>query len=109
MGPPRAVVAAPPAAAGAGGGGMAGAGGATAELIHYYGRWNRLADRAITVNTGSHVVATFSGSGVSARFDVSLNQAPNPTLAWRIDAGAWKEGEVAATVPLATGPAGGKP
>ena len=52
-------------------------------------------DRAITVNTGSHVVATFSGTAVSARFDVSLNQTPNPTLAWRIDGGAWQEGEVA--------------
>lgn len=91
-------------AAGAGGtAGTAGAGGATTEPIHYYGRWNRLADRAITVNTGSHVVATFSGTAVTARFDVSLNQTPNPTLAWRIDGGAWQEGELAAAVPLAAG------
>lgn len=73
------------------------------ELAHYYGRWNRLSDRAITVNTGSHVVATFWGTGLSARFDTTLNQAPNPTLAWRIDAGEWQEGELAPAVPLATG------
>jgi lysophospholipase L1-like esterase len=73
------------------------------ETIHYYGRWNRLADRAITVNTGSHVVARFTGTGVSARFDVTLNQTPNPTLTWRIDAGEWQEGELAATMPLGRG------
>jgi lysophospholipase L1-like esterase len=80
---------------------------AVLETIHYYGRWNRLADRAITVNTGSHVVARFTGTGVSARFDVTLNQAPNPTLVWRIDAGVWQEGELAATMPLGTGLASG--
>ena len=77
------------------------------ETIHYYGRWNRLADRAITVNTGSHVVARFTGTGVSARFDVTLNQTPNPTLTWRIDADEWQEGELAATMPLGTGLADG--
>jgi hypothetical protein len=49
------------------------------------------------------VVAQFSGTGVSARFDTSLNQAPIPTLAWRIDQGPWQEGELAATVMLGTG------
>ena len=83
--------------------GMAGSGGAETELIHYYGRWNRLTDRAITVNTGSHVVATFTGTALNARFDVSLIQAPNPTLAFRIDSGDWQEAEVAATLPLGSG------
>ena len=73
------------------------------ETIQYYGRWNRLADRAITVNTGSHVVARFTGPSVSARFDVTLNQAPNPTLTWRIDADEWQEGELAATMQLGMG------
>ena len=73
------------------------------ELIHYYGRWNRLSDRAITVNTGSHVEAEFSGTAISARFDVALNQTPNPTLTWRIDQGAWQEGELAASVSVGTG------
>jgi lysophospholipase L1-like esterase len=82
-----------------------GTGGATgaSELIHYYGRWNRLADRTIAVNTGSHVVALFSGTGISAKFDMSLNKAPNLTVAWRIDVEAWQEGELAATLSLATG------
>jgi hypothetical protein len=79
-----------------------GASGVT-ELIHYYGRWNRLTDRAITVNTGSHVVAQFSGTDISAKFDTSLNQTPNPTLAWRIDQGTWQEGELAAAPSLGTG------
>jgi lysophospholipase L1-like esterase len=73
------------------------------ELIHYYGRWNQLTDRAITVNTGSHVVAQFSGTAISARFNVALNQTPNPTLTWRIDQGAWQEGELAASISLGTG------
>jgi lysophospholipase L1-like esterase len=77
--------------------------GSVEELVHYYGRWNRLSDRAITVNTGSHVVAQFSGSAIAARFDIALNAAPNPTLAWRIDQGTWQEGELAATLSLGTG------
>lgn len=81
-------------------------GGGVQELIHYYGRWNRLTDRAITVNSGSHVSASFSGTAISARFDVSLNQLPNPTLAWRIDQQDWQEAELAATLPLATGLSG---
>ena len=97
------------------GGGADGSAGADAdggmggvmETVHFYGRWNQLADRAITVNTGSHVVAQFSGTGVSARFDVSGNQEPNPTLAWRIDQGDWQEGALAADVSLAAALPGG--
>jgi lysophospholipase L1-like esterase len=83
-------------------GAQAGNGGDVAS-IHYYGRWDRQPGKAIAVNGGSHVRAQFSGTGVSARFDISLNQAPNPTLVWRIDQGAWQEGELAASVVLATG------
>lgn len=93
---------------GSGSGSGSGGGGAAGELIHYYGRWNRLPGSAITVNGGSHVTAQFSGTGVSARFNVSLNQVPNPTLVWRIDRGTWQEGELGATVVLATGLAAGK-
>ncbi len=71
------------------------------EAIHYYGRWNRLAESAITVNSGSHVVARFSGTALTARFDVSLNQAPSPTMTWRIDNGEWLEAELAPAMPLA--------
>lgn len=90
---------------GATGGSTGGTGGAmgVSESIHYYGRWNRLADRAIAVNTGSHVVAQFTGTAISAKFDISLNKTPNPTLAWRIDQGTWQEGEIAATLPLGSG------
>lgn len=89
-------------------GGSSGAGGtSTSEGLHYYGRWNQLADRAITVNSGSHIVARFSGTGVSARFDVGSNQSPNPTLAWKIDSTAWQEGELAAKLPLGNGLASG--
>jgi GDSL-like Lipase/Acylhydrolase family len=73
------------------------------ELIHYYGRWNRLTDRSVSVNSGSHVEASFSGTGITANFDVSLNQSPAPTLVWRIDRADWQEGELTATFPLAAG------
>lgn len=96
-----------PASAG-GGGAQAGNGGSDIQTIHYYGRWNRLSGKAIAVNGGSHVRAQFFGTGVSARFDVSSNQAPNPTLVWRVDQGAWQEGELAATLPLSTGLTPGK-
>ena len=73
-------------------------------MIHYYGRWDVRADRAITVNSGSHVGATFTGTGISARFDTAVNMASDmPTLAWQIDDGEWKEADLAATVSLATG------
>jgi lysophospholipase L1-like esterase len=91
------------AEAGVGAGASDAGDGGIDELIHYYGRWNKLADRAITVNTGSHVVSQFSGTAIAARFDVTVNQAPNPTLVWRIDQGTWQEGELAATLPLGTG------
>lgn len=70
--------------------------------LRWWGRWDRRAnDRAITVNSGSYVLSHFSGAGATALFDVSLNQAPFPTIAWRIDAGEWQEAEVAPAVQLA--------
>jgi lysophospholipase L1-like esterase len=72
--------------------------------LQLYGRWDRRdADRAITVNSGSHIVARFAGTGATARFDVSKNRAPFPTIAWRIDDQPWKRGEVAESVELAKG------
>ena len=85
------------------GSGGAGGNGEATESMHFYGRWNRLADRAITVNSGSHVAARFSGTGISAKFDTTLNKTPNPTLAWQIDKNAWQEGELAKTVVLGSG------
>lgn len=70
--------------------------------IQLFGRWDRRdPERAVTVNSGSHVVARFVGTDVAARFDVSKNQAPLPTIAWRIDKQPWQAGEVAASVQLA--------
>ena len=64
---------------------------------HFVGRWDRRdADRAVTVNSGSYVLARFDGPGVSARFDVSANKPPLPTITWRMDDGDWQEAEVAA-------------
>jgi len=77
---------------------------ALTDSLRFFGRWDlRAPDRAITVNTGSHVLAQFSGSSISARFDVSLNKPPLPTITWRIDNGDWQESEIAATVKLADG------
>lgn len=78
----------------------------------FFGRWDlRAAGRAVTVNSGSYVLARFSGTSLRATFDVSVNQAhcvctPKgsfPTIAWRIDEGKWQEAEVAATVLLGDG------
>ena len=72
--------------------------------IRFFGRWDlRAGDRAITVNTGSYLLARFSGDSIQARFDLALNKAPLPTLAWRIDDGAWQESEIAGTLKLAEG------
>jgi lysophospholipase L1-like esterase len=88
--------------------GAAGAGGAVQELVHFYGRWDVRTDRAITVNSGSHIGATFTGTAITARFDVSVNTTSSmPTLAWQIDQGDWKEADLAATVSLGTGLASG--
>ncbi|HTE21320.1 MAG TPA: GDSL-type esterase/lipase family protein [Armatimonadota bacterium] len=77
---------------------------ARGERLRFYGRWDRrTAGRAVTVNSGSHVVARFRGTGIVARFDVSANRPPFPTLAWRVDEGEWQEAEVAPTVTLAAG------
>jgi hypothetical protein len=72
------------------------------ETMAFFGRWDmRTPGRAITVNSGSYVKACFNGPAVTALFDVSLNKDPFPTLAWKIDDGAWHEDDVAATVLLA--------
>lgn len=92
---------------GAAAGGASGSG--AEELLHFYGRWNQLADRAITVNSGSQVSAQFTGTGVSARFDVSSNVAGSiPTIAWHVDQAAWQEAEIASSVSLASGLAPGQ-
>jgi len=79
------------------------------DQYRFFGRWDsRAANRTVTVNSGSYILARFSGATLSATFDVSFNQPPMPTLAWRIDDGAWQEAEVAATVPLAEGLAKGR-
>ncbi|MCX6361642.1 MAG: hypothetical protein NT029_17700 [Armatimonadetes bacterium] len=78
----------------------------------FIGRWDlRTARRAVTVNSGSYVRARFSGAGLSASFDLTVNQpkcvctteGSYPTIAWRIDAGEWREAEIAPSVKLAEG------
>lgn len=72
------------------------------KTLRFVGRWDRRAqDRAVTVNSGSYILAHFTGAEITARFDVSLNQPGVPTLAWRVDDGPWQEAEVTARVPLA--------
>lgn len=78
------------------------------DSLRFFGAWDRRApDRAITVNSGSYVKAQFSGASISAKFDLSLNQPPFPTLTWKIDGGDWQEAEVAPEVKLADGLAPG--
>jgi lysophospholipase L1-like esterase len=72
--------------------------------LRLFGRWDlRTPERALTVNTGSYILGHFNGTAVNALFDVSLNQPALPTLAWRIDDGAWQESEIAAKLKLADG------
>ncbi|HVR63869.1 MAG TPA: GDSL-type esterase/lipase family protein, partial [Polyangia bacterium] len=76
--------------------------------VQFYGRWDFTTPGvAITVYSGAHVTARFSGTGISARLDLSHSQSPVTTVEWQIDGGAWMEADVKATMPLATGlPAG---
>jgi hypothetical protein len=82
-------------------------GGGAVATVQFYGRWDFTGGKAITVYSGSHVTARFMGTGVSARLDLSHSQNPVTTVTWQIDGGEWKEGDVKATMQLATGlPAG---
>ena len=92
-------------ASGAGGtGGVGGSGGAGAPLSdwQYYGRWDLTkAGKATTVNSGSHVTASFMGSGISAKFDTAGNTGDTPTVSIKIDDGELVEKEIAGTLELA--------
>jgi lysophospholipase L1-like esterase len=90
----------------AGAGGAGGAGGAPVELSdwQYYGRWDLThAGKAVTVNSGSHVTASFSGTGISANFDTSGNTGDMPTVTIKIDDADVVEKEIAGTLELASG------
>ena len=81
------------------------------ETVHLSGRWNiqNGGARATTVNSGSYLVAQFTGTGLTAKFDVSVNVSSDlPTVGWSIDgATTWKVAEVAGTLALASGLAPG--
>jgi lysophospholipase L1-like esterase len=70
--------------------------------LQFHGRWDRRQpDRAITVNGGGYVIAKFDGRSITARFDMTRNKPPVPTIAWRIDDDIeWRESEIAASVEL---------
>lgn len=74
---------------------------AAGQFIRFYGRWDlREPDKAITVCSGSHIVAKFEGTAIRAAFNLAANEAPVPTIAWQIDDGEWQEAEIANTVQL---------
>jgi hypothetical protein len=76
--------------------------------LSFFGRWDlRSPQAALTINEGSYVMAHFSGDSVTAEFDISLNQNPLPTMAWRIDDGEWQQSEVQANLKLGSGLPGG--
>ena len=95
---------------GGGAGGGSGTGGAPVQLSdwHFYGRWDLTRpSKAITVNSGSHVTASFNGTGISAKFDTSGNTGNIPTVTIKIDNADFVEKEISATLELASGlPAG---
>jgi len=81
---------------------------AVMDSIRFFGRWDlRTPNHSITVNSGSYLVARFSGPAITARFDISLNNGPFPTVTWRIDNGEWQESEVWTQRKLAEGLAAG--
>lgn len=91
---------------GASGAGAGGAGGASPSVADYqlYGRWNVAQQgRAITVNSGSHVTASFMGSGISAKFDTSGNTGDIPTVSIQVDDGNLVEKQINGTLELASG------
>jgi lysophospholipase L1-like esterase len=92
--------------AGGGSGGSGGSGGATEPTADYqlYGRWDVThPGKAITVNGGSHLTASFNGSGISAKFDMSGNTGVPPTVSFRIDDGDVVEKEITPMLELAKG------
>jgi lysophospholipase L1-like esterase len=87
-----------------GGGASGGAGGAPVAVAdwQFYGRWDLThPGKAITVNSGSHVTASFNGTGVSAKFDTAGNTGNIPTVSFKIDDGELVEKEIAPTLELA--------
>lgn len=96
-----------------GGGGLGGAGGAGGAVPvadqQFYGRWDLThAGKAVTVNSGSHITASFNGTGISAKFDTSNNTGQIPTVTIVIDGGDPIEKEIAPSLVLATGLSAGK-
>lgn len=78
------------------------------DSLRFFGRWDlRAPNRALTVNSGSYVLARFSGSSVEAVFDTSANRGAFPTITWRIDDGPWQESEIWTRRNLAAGLAAG--
>jgi hypothetical protein len=92
-------------AGGGGAGGIAGSGGVPVlDDWHFYGRWDLTEpSKAVTVNSGSHVTATFNGTGISATFDTSPNSGEIPTVSYTIDGGELVEKELSPTLELASG------
>jgi hypothetical protein len=76
--------------------------------VQFYGRWDFSTGTPITVYSGSHVTARFSGTGISVRLDLAHSQAPVTTVTWQIDGGPWNSANVAATMPLGQGLAPGQ-
>jgi lysophospholipase L1-like esterase len=86
------------------GGGGVGGGGAELSDFHFYGRWDLTTpSKAVSVNSGSHVVVKFNGSGLSARFDVSGNTGNRPTVTIKLDDAPVVEKEIASTLELVSG------
>jgi len=88
-----------------GGSGSGGSGGgASLSDWQFYGRWDLTKPgKAVTVNSGSHIVAKFMGSGITAKFDVSANTGNIPTVTIKIDDAPVVEKEIASSLPLASG------
>ncbi len=87
----------------AGGTGAGGTAGGPTETLHFSGRWNiQSGPRATTVNSGSYVIAQFTGTGITGKFDTSVNDSSDlPTVAWSVDGSTtWSVAEVKSTLSM---------
>jgi lysophospholipase L1-like esterase len=71
--------------------------------LQYRGRWSVRDGRALAVNTGSQIQASFSGDRLALRFDAVYPHEP-PQLWVRLDEHPWQQVEVAPEIELAPSP-----
>src|SRR5215212_3542696 len=68
--------------------------------LQWRGRWRVERERAFAVNTGSRLLARFSGERIALRFDTTAYPHEPPQLWVRLDVQPWQAVEVAPQIEL---------